>query len=201
MARSGFIRSSRTVTVYGILCRTVRETSLPDLLRTGFRSLITLNRVTRTTRSPADRAVASENCMMPFGPAGLTASGWPQLSRYAMAAITDAGMPVRAEALRKSFASRAPVIRSAPEVARGSRMMAKVCPWIIRAVRVASTVGEISVRSTPIPDNRCSGVKYSGRARSKGVQTSAVNTEVRREICTKRHSNVAHILLEYVRYG
>ena len=150
---------------------------------------------------PADRAVASENCMMPFGPAGLTASGWPQLSRYAMAAITDAGMPVRAEALRKSFASRAPVIRSAPDVARGSRMMAKVCPWIIRAVRVASTVGEISVRSTPIPDNRCSGVKYSGRARSKGVQTSAVNTEVRREICTKRHSNVAHILLEYVRYG
>ncbi len=89
--------------------------------------VVTWKRVTRTMRSPAARAVASENCMMPRGPAGLVASASPQLSRYATAEISEAGQPLSSDARRKMGASRAPVILSAPASAWGSRMMVKVC--------------------------------------------------------------------------
>ena len=94
--------------------------------RTNLRSVVILKRVVRTTRRPAERAVASENCMMPLGPAGLCAFASPQLSRYATAEISEAGTPLEAAALRKIRARRVPVILSAPAVACGSRRIANV---------------------------------------------------------------------------
>src|ERR1039457_2102406 len=182
MARSGTKRSSRTVTVYGTFVFTLRVISFPFLLRTCCVTVLLRYFVTRTTCRPADRPVASENCMMPLGPAGLSALGFPKLSRYEMADSVAAGKPLALAAESKTF--RSFVILSAPASASGSRMTLKVMESIMRCVRARRTLDVMLARSTPMPDSRCSGAKYSGR------KHQAVDTKPTRPRIPKQRSRV-----------
>jgi hypothetical protein len=71
--------------------------------------------------------------MMPLGPAGLSALGFPKLSRYEIADNVEAGKPLAFAAESKTF--RSLVILSAPASASGSRMMLNVIESIMRCVR------------------------------------------------------------------
>src|ERR1700691_5717403 len=53
-------------------------------------------------------------------------------------------------------------MRSAPCVANGSRMMPKVCDWIMASVRNASVSSVKSWRPMPMPGKRWAGTKYAG---------------------------------------
>src|ERR1035438_4438417 len=61
-----------------------------------------------------------------------------------------------------------PWMRSAPCAASGSRMMPKVCDWIMASVRRASVSSVRTWRPAPMPGKRWGGTKYSGSAGEAG---------------------------------